>query len=334
MRIEIETVDNKIWNEDQAFVDIAHAMNLNKPLTIDFLHEGIDLHSSGFFTKLHNIADIFQYPISNITVFSANALEHHDLIKVKYQPPMHLVENAKTCHVDIVKDTDFVHFGIFINRSNAERLYLASYLYDNFLSKLKISYHFNMEDVFHTNNVGLEDLIRNYNIQDVTVASNFLKQCPLRLDNNRTVQIEKNSVDNPSQQLLSRDRDTFIENYQKYFLEVVCESYYTGNTFFPTEKTWRPILLKTPFIVQGAQWYLHRLRDMGFQTFDRWWDEGYAEDPADYQMYEIVKVIEDLAKKSTKDLYAMYQEMKTVLEHNYKRFLELDRSDFEKLVKQ
>lgn len=329
MRVEIETRDIKIWNEDRAFVDIAHAMKFNEPLTIDFLQEGIDLHSSGFFSKLNDIADMFQYPISNITVITANALEHHDLIKVRYLPPLHLVEHAKTCHVDIVKDSNLKHFGIFINRGNAERLYLASYLYNNFVSKLKISYHFHIEDNFHTSSVGLEDLIRNYNIQDVTEASNFLKQCPLRLDKNRTVPIEKNSVDNPSQQLLSRDRDIFIENYQKFFLEIVCESYYTGNTFFPTEKTWRPILLKTPFIVQGAQGYLHRLHDMGFQTFDRWWDEGYAEDPADYQMYEIVKVIDFLAEKSSSELNLMYQEMQPTLEHNKKRFMELTRKDFE-----
>ena len=42
-------------------------------------------------------------------------------------------------------------------------------------------------------------------------------------------------------------------------------------------------MLLTPFIVQGSQWFLHRLRDMGFQTFDRWWDEGYSEDPANHQ---------------------------------------------------
>ena len=88
-------------------------------------------------------------------------------------------------------------------------------------------------------------------------------------------------------------------------------------------------MLSTPFIVQGPQWYLHRLRDLGFQTFDRWWDEGYAEDPADHQPHEIVKVINQLKTKSITELSKMYTEMQPVLAHNKKRFLELTSKDFE-----
>ena len=88
-------------------------------------------------------------------------------------------------------------------------------------------------------------------------------------------------------------------------------------------------MLLTPFIVQGPQWYLLRLRDLGFQTFDRWWDEGYAEDPADHQPHEIVKVIDSLAEKSMQELNTMYQEMKPILQHNKKRFMELTSKDFE-----
>ena len=89
-------------------------------------------------------------------------------------------------------------------------------------------------------------------------------------------------------------------------------------------------MLSTPFIVQGPQWYLHRLRDLGFQTFDRWWDEGYAEDPADHQPHEIVKVINQLKTKSITELSKMYTEMQPVLAHNKKRFLELKSEDFNK----
>ena len=111
-------------------------------------------------------------------------------------------------------------------------------------------------------------------------------------------------------------------------VEIVCETCYNGNTFFPTEKTWRPILLETPFIVQGPQWYLHRLRDLGFQTFDRWWDEGYTEDPANWQNTEIKKVIDSIGKLTIEQLQEMYTEMKPVLAHNKKRFMELTSKDF------
>jgi hypothetical protein len=89
------------------------------------------------------------------------------------------------------------------------------------------------------------------------------------------------------------------------------------------------MLLETPFIVQGPQWYLQRLRDLGFQTFDRWWDEGYSEDPANWQNTEIKKVINSVSELSLEKLQEMYTEMKPVLAHNKKRFLELTSKDFD-----
>ena len=129
--------------------------------------------------------------------------------------------------------------------------------------------------------------------------------------------------------ILRAQHNNIYSEYYNFLVEIVCETYYTGRTFFPTEKTWRAIMLETPFIVQGPQWHLHRLRDLGFQTFDRWWDEGYAEDPSDHQPYEIVKVIDSIAEKSIQELNTMYQEMQPILQHNKKRLMELTGEDFE-----
>jgi len=328
MRIKIKTIDNKIWNEYKVFVDIAYAMTLNEPITIDLLNEGVDLRTVKFYDKLFEVASTFQYPISNITVITANALESHDTLKIKYLWPVNLVLAVKEYKNDtIIKISNLKHFGIFVNRSSAERLHLASYLHKNYLSKLTISYNFNIKDDYHKIHCGLDNLILNHGVQDTITESNFLNQCPIRLDNKEPVLIDNDIA--RYYQLLDQDRATFIENYKNFFVEIVCESYYTGKTFFPTEKTWRPIMLKTPFIVQGPQWFLHRLRDMGFQTFDRWWDEGYAEDTANHQLHEIKKVIDFLAEKSLTELDIMYQEMQPTLEHNRKRFMELTSEDFD-----
>jgi hypothetical protein len=328
MYVKIITTDNKIWNQPAVFSDIAYAMSLKKPFFIDFLLEGPDLHSLGFYDVLMSMAQRFQFSTSDITIITANALENHDQIKIDYRPPMHLVDNANKYKGHITKNNNLKHFGIFINRSNAERLRLASYIHKHCLSQSIISYHFNIKDIFHTSNIGLEDLINRHNIQDITDSAEFLRQCPIHSTDSGQVIIDKDLDDNPAQQLLSKDRSHFIKNYQNFFLEIVCESYYTGNTFFPTEKIFRPIVLKTPFIVQGPKYFLHRLRDLGFKTFSDYWDEGYAEDPSDWQLNEIIKLVDHLSKKSSDELYDMYKKMTPILEHNYSVFSNLTEQDY------
>jgi hypothetical protein len=193
-----------------------------------------------------------------------------------------------------------------------------------------MSYHLNFIDDFHTSNIGLEDLIKNYGIQDVRDECDFMHRCPIRIRQDAPVVIDKNLPLNPSQQLLLNDQEYFAQTYQDFFVEIVCESFFTGRTFFPTEKIFRPILLKTPFIVQGPQNFLHNLRSLGFQTFGNWWDEGYAEDPDGQQSQEIKKLLDTLATKTPAELHTMYVGMSAVLEHNYKVAKTLTVDDFHK----
>jgi hypothetical protein len=67
---------------------------------------------------------------------------------------------------------------------------------------------------------------------------------------------------------------------------------------------------------------------MGFKTFDKWWDEGYSEDPADHQPIEIIQVIKSIASKTSQQLHTMYTEMTDILEHNYQTFMSLTEDDF------
>ena len=179
------------------------------------------------------------------------------------------------------------------------------------------TFHYNHNVDFHKNNLGLEKLIDTYGVDALPNAVHLIENSPL---------VKDEKISYP---ILIEHHNNIHSEYFNFLVEIVCETYYTGQTFFPTEKTWRPMILETPFIVQGPQWFLHRLRDLGFQTFSRWWGEGYSEDPADYQPVEIVKVIDFLAKKDIAELNDMYKEMKPVLTHNRKRFMELTSKDFE-----
>jgi hypothetical protein len=330
IRIVVITSDNKIWNQSEAYAEIVYAMSLHQPFEIDLFNEGPDLQSLGTYDFLTKFANKFNYPLNYITIYTANALERHAQINIVYSAPYHLLINAKEYITNATKSSRLKHFGMFIGRSNAPRLHLASYLKHRYSDQSVISYHFNLHDDFHTHNIGLEDLIKYYK-QDIHVESNFLSCCPLRINNTAQVLIDKSLGINPAQQLLKNDKEYFLQTYRDFFVEIVCESFFTGNTFFTTEKIFRPILLKTPFIVQGPRNFLRNLKKLGFKTFDQWWDEGYSEDPTSHQLTEIKQVLDMLSKKSSKEIHNMYKSMHDVLEHNYQTALDLTDKDFYKL---
>jgi hypothetical protein len=325
--INIVTSDNKIWNIEQVYTELTCARLSRKPFNINLLNEGPDLNPIGLYRYLEES----DFNLEDITIYTANMLEQHDKIAIVHQPPMHLLQNAKDYVMDISKNQQLCHFGMFIGRSNAPRLYLATYLKEHYFDKSLLTYHFNFNDDFHNNNIGLENLIKDYNIKDVKQESIFLASCPITLNNCQPIHNDKSLKLNHAQQLFKNDQKYFSQTYNHFFVELVCESFFTGNTFFPTEKTFRPILLKTPFIVQGPQNFLRNLKKLGFKTFDSWWDEGYDEDPVGHQLFEIKKILNCLSAKTLVELEQMYQEMHETLEHNYQIAINLTKQDFKKI---
>jgi hypothetical protein len=105
--------------------------------------------------------------------------------------------------------------------------------------------------------------------------------------------------------------------YQHFLIDIVAETFTSGNCFFVTEKTIRPMLLKKPFIVMGSQNYLEYLHQMGFRTFADFWDESYDGYSAADRYSRILALIDQLATKSTAELETMYWDMQYTLDHNY-----------------
>jgi len=325
--VNILTSDNKIWNKEQVYTDLTCAMISKKSFNINLLNEAPDLNLIGLYCYLEES----KFNLEDITIYTSNMLEQHDKIHIVYQPPIHLLQNAKEYITDISKNQQLRHFGMFIGRSNAPRLHLATHLKQYYYDKSLLTYHFNFDDDFHINNIGLENLIKDYGIKDIQQESMFLSLCPITLKELRPILNDKSLKLNYAQQLFKNDQEYFSQTYNHFFVELVCESFFTGNTFFPTEKTFRPILLKTPFIVQGPQNFLRNLKKLGFKTFASWWDEGYDEDSAGHQLLEIKKILDFLSAKTLVELQQMYQEMHETLEHNYQIAINLTNKDFKKI---
>jgi hypothetical protein len=104
-------------------------------------------------------------------------------------------------------------------------------------------------------------------------------------------------------------------------LYLVAETVATGRRLHLTEKTFKPICLKMPFIIIGTAGSLRYLRSYGFRTFDSLWDESYDNEIHDDQRLEkialLLKSIDILPTTEKQKLFAQAEE---ICEHNYRHF--------------
>jgi hypothetical protein len=70
---------------------------------------------------------------------------------------------------------------------------------------------------------------------------------------------------------------SLLSHYHQFNFELVCETYTLGNTFFPTEKTIRPMIGNKPFLIYGPRHFLKNMQNLGFKTFSGIWNEQYDE---------------------------------------------------------
>lgn len=172
------------------------------------------------------------------------------------------------------------------------RILLCSNLYEN--------------DVLHRGRVS----VGNFNIKDADEeieALEKLKQIvPITID--RTLDV-------------NWANDISMEDYKRTFLSIVTETLYDDDILFLSEKIWKPIYMGHPFMVLGNPHTLKYLKDLGFKTFDKWWDESYdnmlvLRDRANVIVNNILKFKE----YGDKELLEFREEMKDILIHNQKLF--------------
>ena len=90
-----------------------------------------------------------------------------------------------------------------------------------------------------------------------------------------------------------------------------------------TEKTFRAILHKRPFVILGAPGSVDQIKRLGFQTFDNFWSEKYdlIQDPND-RIRAVVKIIKEINSLSSDQLKDLMYNVKDVVEFNYKFYVE------------
>jgi hypothetical protein len=126
----------------------------------------------------------------------------------------------------------------------------------------------------------------------------------------------KNNTEQPDSYYINRIRNDVCKDS---WISIVTESSFSDldTEIFISEKTFKPIACKHPFIIVGNQGSLKQLRSMGYRTFDGFIDESYDDLPTFERFEAIITALQKI--NNIKDKLSWYKSMQDILEHNYKQ---------------
>lgn len=327
--ITIESRDSQIWNLDKKIIEIIkECVSSNEKIIISTNAEGVCLRSCYFYDLLDNICGTFNIDKSRFEIHTPNIEEFHDEYNIVIIPNV-WVDLCKNTQVTTeIKDSNLYTVGCFIGKINWARLSLLWWL-DQYPDKAMISCYYNHSDD-ETDVVSRSSLQLNQNMlnlpDEIESATKFLKTCPRRFDYTPVYRFDEVAARVEVNQAVNVVLKS-SEPYAKIFVDLISETYFSGFTFFPTEKTFRPIQQLTPFIVHGPRGFLTNLHRCGFKTFSKYWDEGYDECVGVERILKIREILTQLFKLDQKALHEMYTDMLPILNHNKHRLTSLVAED-------
>jgi len=303
-KFQVICADGFIWNYNETveFL-VAHQ---GQHIYLDLNNEAPDCNEIGLYKLLDN------FKFAGVVIQTQNQLETHDRYGIEYVP---------MCYLRVRKPVDARYhtwnqnkiFSAYYGRPLWHRLGLASHLYANHRNKSLINLRGNFQDPDNRKLFEIQDLFYRAPTQFKDFA-NMVDQLPLL--------VEQHDGYTPGVQDTTGFTDQLLDFYTQILVDVVTESYTSGNIFYPTEKTIRPMLLKKPFIAMAPKNYLIYLRQMGFRTFHEFWSEDYDGYDATEKFQHIVNLINHIASLSIAELEMLYKNMQSVLDHNYNLLLE------------
>lgn len=114
---------------------------------------------------------------------------------------------------------------------------------------------------------------------------------------------------------------TDFDFQRRGFWHVVAETVFYYKKLHLTEKIFKPIIARRPFLLVAAPGNLAYLRSYGFKTFSKWVDESYDDEQDDDKRIQmVVAQLKKLCALNKDELYEMQQEMDEILDYNFEHF--------------
>jgi len=318
-------INDRIWDPMVKAAEIALTLERYGSVTID-LHGEAPAIEDTMLVELFNYLKSQNLDLSKITVLTGNPLETYNSVLVKFVPTsLYEFKLLQRYYKDIPTHKNIkYHFGNFVSRTTMPRLVIASHLYTNYRDKTFQTFHYNYDNEYHKTHVELDKLLNEYgpNSVEFDEAIALLKASPLL-----QTSVESYPILHYTKAIMTEP----CQWYPNFFVDVICETWPNESGFYVTEKFWRAVATKTPFIMYGPRYVLTNLKKLGFKTFDNYWNEGYQEDFSRDRINIIKQSLQQLNNEPVEQLVNMYNDMQLILDHNYELFMNFTHDDLKKL---
>ena len=263
-------VSGDIWYNPERVQQQLDQIEPGQQVVLDFRAEGPSMYTLGICDMLDQwLAKTNQGPETIMVTCWSNATEKIPYPKKLCSVPSHFWKLSQSYWCDPIPNVDAKLFALFLGRStmarNAIMYQTATQWPDHFvLSKM----HGNQFEPWHQKH-SETDHAENW-ISDAQLMMTWYEHCPVPSIDNKQIRDQFGDPDNHGH--VNR---SLLDYYNQFNIELVCETYTKGTTFFPTEKTVRPIMAAKPVLIYGPVDFLKELRRMGFKTYSELWSEDY-----------------------------------------------------------
>jgi len=347
-QVKLYTTDFHIHKPDELMALLYESYINDLDTVVDIHLEGPCCQTIGLYRLLDSFCKVSGYSKSRITIITANLIENHSEYKII--PNSQYWYEVKEIQKWLLKNQcihDFLptkHFGNFVGRSTWYRLWIGAYLFNRHRKKTLQTFHSSFscnyvvlptEGIF--DNLELDHL-NQFRCPDILGVIEFLNNCPLIISPDDVLRAQKINGYIPARNNqcypLQHPANLMLEDYyREIFVDVVCETKVMGQSFFLSEKTWRPIVFKRPFVSMNAIDSLKNLKKLGFKTFDSWWDESYDDYSDQDRVRKLLKLIDEISQWPIEKCQTVLKEMQEVLDHNYQVFCKLNYKKINQLLK-
>jgi len=302
--IYLPNKDRLIFNLPNKVSDIIKEYQQTGSIHISTNGEGLCLKSTDFYQVLDFVCEQWGIDKKVVTIYTNNVEEYNSDYNIVIKGNHWISKSKFAFSIPLEAKTLQYTVGCFHGKPNWHRLVNSAWLYHNYKDKTLMTLHYDSTSERHQLDSELTG-INMFAQEELSSVVEFLPSCPLTLDEG----FLNYTIGPPTHY-------NIIKTYHNIFLDLVSETYVTGLTFFPTEKTFRPIIARTPFIVMGPCGYLGNMKRIGFKTFDKWWNESYDDKSGFERIVEIRKILEDIYKWDINKMESVLDDMSSVLDYN------------------
>jgi hypothetical protein len=264
MKIISVRANGDLWANPEQVQQQLKSIQSTDCVCFDTGAEGIALESSGILNFINQWVNTTGHAVDQVVINSPNVYEKTQYQNIN-QADNHFLQLSGHYQIAVPDiDSSSSLFGFFVGRHTRDRDQIAQDIINHYrrhfvISVMKTSYRQNPWSELAQS----IDSIDNMSVRD---------QYSGKTDTNLSL----------------------LQHYNRFQIELVAETMCAGVTFFPTEKTFRPITGRRPFLIYGSVNFLTNLRQLGFKTYSNCWDETYDQLQGLERWQAIRKVIDHI----------------------------------------